>query len=278
MSEADPPEAAARHDPRLRSVRVSRHRAERRARGRGPFPGEIATDTVVVEEPLEIRVEGVPAAITMRTPGDDLDLAAGFLFTEGVIDGADDIRALASISANVVDVRLAEGVPAARARSADRQLYATSSCGICGKAAIDRIRRPGRGVAGWVPGGEVTSSLERSISGRQSAFLHTGAAHAAALFDRTGEVWCVREDVGRHNAVDKVIGACVRRDAHPAGQGLWVSSRAGFEIVQKAAVAEFGCVVSVGAPTSLAIDTALGVGLCLVSWAREGRWTVYARP
>jgi FdhD protein len=234
-------------------------------------------DAIAVEEPLELRVEGIAAAITMRTPGDDLDLAAGFLFTEGVVDGPDDLRALAIVGENTVDVRLAEGVPAARARSADRALYANSSCGICGKASIDRLRTRFEGVVGWMPSPAVLAGLPDALRAGQGAFRSTGGLHGAALFDASGALFDLREDVGRHNAVDKVLGARLRADALDfAGLGLLVSSRAGFEIVQKALVARVPLVVTLGAPTSLAVDVARAAGMTLIGWLRPERWTVYA--
>src|SRR5687767_15774651 len=139
----------------------------------------------------------------MRTPGHDLDLVAGFLLTEGVIDGIDDVRAMAEVGENTVDVRLAEGVPAARARSADRALYATSSCGICGKASIERLRRGGT-VTRWEPPPALLLALPTRLTAAQVGFGETGGLHGAALFDASGALLVVREDVGRHNAVDKV--------------------------------------------------------------------------
>ncbi len=240
-------------------------------------PGE---DDVAIEEPLEIRVEGVPTAITMRTPGDDLDLAAGFLYTEGVIDGPDDLRALAAVGPNTVDARLAEGVPAARARSADRALYATSSCGICGIASIDRLRRGAPPLStAWMPAPGVLAGLPDALRAAQAAFRSTGGLHGAALFDAEGRLFDAREDVGRHNAVDKVLGARLRADTLDfAGLGLVVSSRAGFEIVQKALVARVPVVAVMGAPSSLAIDAATAGGMTLIGWLRPDRWTVYAAP
>jgi FdhD protein len=234
-------------------------------------------DTLVVEEPLELRVDGIPAAITMRTPGDDLDLAAGFLWTEGVVDGPDDLRALAVVAENVVDAVLAEGVPHARARAADRALYATSSCGICGKASLERLRRPTGGVRGWEPSPAVLLALPERLRAHQPVFAETGGLHGAALFDPRGEVLLAREDVGRHNAVDKVLGARLRADALPlAGLGVVVSSRAGFEVVQKCAAAGVGALVAVGAPSSLAVEAARSVGMGLWAWARGSRATRYA--
>jgi len=242
-------------------------------------------DTVVVEEPLEIRVEGQPTAVTMRMPGDDLDLAIGFLATEGVIgpdEPMSDIRAIAQVTENVVDVRLADGVSPSRARSADRTLFASSSCGICGKASIDRILR-GRPRAALGPTApppgpqlEPTDALLTALAAAFDAaqvYTHsTGCVHAAALFNATGAVVLLREDVGRHNAVDKVLGAHIRADHAFDGLGLVVTSRAGFEVVQKAVTVGIGLVCTLGAPTSLAIEVAAEADCTLVGWLRPGRW------
>lgn len=249
---------------RVRRVRVHR------------VPGGHGEDVVVVEEPLEIRVEGQTAAITMRTPGDDLDLVMGFLAGEGVIDGPDDVRAMAEVGPNTVDVRLAEGVPPWRARLADRQLYATSSCGICGTASLERVARQGGEIVPWEPAPEVLALLSARLRAAQSTFDATGGLHAAAAFDVHGELADVREDVGRHNAVDKVIGARLRRDAGWEAHGLVTTSRAGFEIVQKAWMGGVPVVAVVGAPTTLAIDAARRAGIRLVAWLRGERWGVYA--
>ena len=241
-------------DPGLRGVSLRR-------------AGRTAADQVAAEEPLEVRVEGRAAAITMRTPGHDLDLVAGFLLGEGVIDGIDDVRALAEVGPNVVDVRLAEGVPAARARLADRELYATSSCGVCGKASLDRLPRPKQLAAGWVPTRELVQAVAASLNGQMPLFAATGGCHGAALFNQGGALVLVREDVGRHNAVDKVLGAALREERLVADLGLVVSSRAGFEIVQKASAAGVPVVVCMGAATSLAVDAAAHAGVALFGWA-----------
>ena len=252
-------------------------------------------DLVAVEEPLEIRVEGRAAVVTMRTPGDDLDLAIGFLTTEGVLDPDDamsDVTGMAQVSENVVDVRLADGVSPSRARSADRELYATSSCGICGKASIARILR---GRVGPLHGVEPVDGLLAALTATfNAAQLHThttGCMHAAALFnaaDPNAAILMVREDVGRHNAVDKVIGAWILGKAaaggadYPiwpaspqpdafAGLGVVVTSRAGFEVVQKAITVGIGLVCTVGAPTSLAVELAADSGCILIAWVRPGR-------
>ena len=241
----------------LRTLRVER----------AGTPGQ---DDVIVEEPLELRIEGIAAAVTMRTPGADLDLAAGFLLTEGIIDGWDDVRALAQVSENVVDVRLREGVPAARARSADRAMYATSSCGICGTASLDRMPKPRKVGGAWAPEAGVLQAVLAALPTHMPWFTATGGCHGAALFDRQGAVLSAREDVGRHNAVDKVLGSVLRADGEFEGLALIVSSRAGFEIVQKAAAAGVGAVVCLGAATSLEVDAAAFAGLPLFGWAARG--------
>ncbi len=239
-------------------------------------------DTLAVEEPLEIRVEGIAAAVTMRTPGHDLDLTIGFLTTEGVIgpeDALDDVAAIAQISDNVVDVRLADGVSPARARSADRALFATSSCGICGKASTDRILR-GRStpLIPLVPTDTLLIRLTETFDAAQVHTRTTGCMHAAALFNPQGNILCIREDVGRHNAVDKVIGAWLRQ--RPESEfdhiGLVVTSRAGFEVVQKAITVGVALVCTVGAPTTLAVEVAQQSGCSLVGWLRPGRSRRYA--
>jgi FdhD protein len=236
-------------------------------------PGGPVDDDAAVEEPLEIRVEGQAVAITLRTPGDDLDLVTGFLLTEGVIDGWDDVRAMAAVGENVVDVRLAEGVPAARARSADRSFFASSSCGVCGKASIERLQRAFPRLEPWRPAPAVLAGLPGALRAAQPAFARSGGLHAAALFDEAGVLSEIREDVGRHNAVDKALGARLRRDASPPA-GLVVSSRAGFEIVQKAMAARVPCLVALGAPTSLAIEAARAGGMALYCRVRAEGWVV----
>ena len=251
--------------PRTRPVAVRR------------YPEGDGDDRVAVEQPLEMRVEGVATAVTMRTPGDDFDLVLGFLATEGVIDGVDDVRAVAEVGENTVDVRLAEGVPATRARSADRQLYANSSCGICGIASIDRLLKQGRPLPRWEPDPRMLATLPGRLRPLQPGFDATGGLHAAAIFDASGALTGLREDVGRHNAVDKVLGARLRADdLRFEGQGLLVSSRAGFEIVQKALVLGVPVVATVGSPTSLAVDAAVRAGLVLYGWVRGDRCTRYA--
>ena len=236
------------------------------------------------EEPLEIRIEGRAVAITMRTPGHDLELAAGFLFTEGVIDGADDLMALAHVDdpaapeGNTVDTVLATGVPAARRGAADRAMFASSSCGVCGKATIDRLRQRIPPItAPVVVEDRVLMQLPQVLREAQAVFDDTGGLHAAGLFTPTGELEVSREDIGRHNAVDKVIGWRLRRDAVPIDNRiLLVSGRAGFEIIQKALMAGISTVAAVGAPSSLAVELARESGMRLVGFLRDGRFNQYS--
>lgn len=248
--------------------------------------GEVRPDLVVREEPLEIRVEGHPLAVTLRTPGHDLDLAAGFLYTEGVIDGPDDLAALDHVDdprdkqGNTVDCVLAGGVAAHReaVERATRELYATSSCGVCGKASIDRLQvLAGPLTAPRRPDPDVLVALPARLRAAQAAFEASGGLHAAGLFTFDGELEVLREDIGRHNAVDKVLGWRLRQDRAPVDDRiLLVSSRAGFEIVQKALVARVPVVAAVGAASSLAVDLAREMGVFLVGFLRDGRFNIYA--
>jgi FdhD protein len=247
------------------------------------------TDSVVTEEPLELRVEGRALAVTMRTPGHDEDLAAGFLYTEGLIDGADDLGALAKIrdpldpQDNTLDVRLASGVSLDEGRfaSAQRNFYASSSCGLCGKATIESVLQ---GAPALVDprraGPELLLALPAAMRAVQDTCESTGGIHAAALFDFDGELEVLREDVGRHNAVDKVLGWRLRQDRVPVDDRVMlVSGRAGFELVQKAVMAQVPVMAAVGAPTSLAVELAVESGLQLVGFLRDGRFNVYSpRP
>lgn len=240
--------------------------------------GATELDEVAVEEPLEIRVDDRPLAVTMRTPGHDLDLAAGFLLTEGVIDGADDLTALAGLNENTVGVRLAEGVPAHRVARAARDLYATSACGICGKASLDRIRAAAPPLTSrWEVDPAVLTRLPERLGRAQPGFHRTGGLHAAALVDFDGSMEVLREDIGRHNAVDKVLGWRLRADRVPVDDRiLLVSSRAGFEIVQKARVAGIPAVAAMGAASSLAVDLAVESGMVLIGFLRPDRFVRYA--
>ena len=241
-------------------------------------------DAVAREEPLEIRIEGRPVAITMRTPGHDLELAAGFLFTEGVIDGPDDLTAMAHVDdpstpeGNTVDTVLAAGVPAARRGAADRAMFASSSCGVCGKATIDRLRQKVPPLSPPLAVDDaVLMGLPRVLREAQDVFESTGGLHAAGLFTAEGRLEVSREDIGRHNAVDKVIGWRLRHDAVPIDDRiLLVSGRAGFEIIQKALMAGISTVAAVGAPSSLAVELARDSGMRLIGFLRDGRFNQYS--
>jgi FdhD protein len=244
-------------------------------------------DTVAAEEPLEIRLGGAPLAVTMRTPGDDFDLVHGFLATEGVIASAADLAGLRYCNSvddegrntyNVVDVDLAPGVQAPDT-ALDRNFYTSSSCGVCGKASIDAIRtRTAHDVAGdavRLPL-EVLLALPDRLRAAQQVFDKTGGLHAAGLFTAAGQLVALREDVGRHNAVDKVVGDGVRQGRLPlAGHVLMVSGRASFELTQKAAMAGIPVLAAVSAPSSLAVELARDVGITLVGFLRGDGCNVY---
>jgi FdhD protein len=240
---------------------------------------EETDDVLAVEEPLEIRVAEKPISVTMRTPGDDFDLAAGFLFTEALIGSGAEIESIRHWgSPNVVRVSLAEG-SAIDASKLDRHFYTTSSCGVCGKSSIDAVRviqscsrlPPARISRALV------NRLPEVLAQHQPAFQATGGLHGAAMFRPTGELLRIREDIGRHNAVDKAIGSLVREDpASLPGSILMVSSRASFELVQKAIVAGITILAAVGAPSTLAVDAAREFGLTLLGFVRDGRFNVYA--
>ncbi len=228
-------------------------------------------DTVAVEEPLEIRVDGEPLAVTMRTPGHEEELALGFLYGEGLIDGPREAGLTDDLAANTIEVRgpLARELPA-------RRFYTTSSCGVCGKGAIEEVALHCPALA---PGPSVARELLARLPERlvQPGFARTGALHATGLFDAGGELLCVREDVGRHNAMDKVVGWALREARMPlSGRLLCVSGRLSFELVQKALVAGAPVLVGVGAPTSLAVELARERGLTLCGFTRRGRVNVYA--
>jgi FdhD protein len=227
-------------------------------------------DYVAVEEPLEIRVDGAPLAVTMRTPGHDEELALGFLYGEGLIDGARKAGLTEDLAVNTIEVAgpLA-GDPGAR------RFYTTSSCGVCGKGALEEVAVHAEPAA---PGPRVERSLLAALPDglRQPTFERTGGLHATGLFDPTGELLVVREDVGRHNAMDKVVGRSLLDGRLPLhGHVLCVSGRLSFELVQKAAVAGAPILVGVGAPSSLAVSLAAEQGMTLCGFARRGRVNVY---
>ncbi|MHA6631311.1 formate dehydrogenase accessory sulfurtransferase FdhD [Pseudonocardia sichuanensis] len=244
-------------------------------------------DTLAVEEPLELRVDGRALAVTMRTPGHDVELAHGFLLTEGVIGSGADVRdarycdsrdAAGRNTYNVLDVGLAPGVPAPDA-GVERNFYTTSSCGVCGKASLDAVRLRSRHSPADDPvrvAPEVLAALPDVLRDQQRVFDRTGGLHAAGLFTAEGAPLVVREDVGRHNAVDKVLGWALLQGRVPArGNVLVVSGRASFELAQKAVMAGVPVLAAVSAPSSLAADLAEECGLTLAGFVREGRLNVY---
>ncbi len=239
-------------------------------------------DILATEEPLEIRVNGQSVAVTMRTPGHDFELAAGFLFTEGVVTGRDQIQAIRYCAEpqnyNVVTVELRAGVMFDRERLT-RHVFTSSSCGICGKASLEQVRAvcPAALVTPPQLPAEFFAGLPAALRDEQSLFEKTGGIHAAALFDFAGKLVLLREDVGRHNALDKLIGALLLKGQLPAsGRALLVSGRASFELVQKAVLAGMPVFAAVGAPSSLAVEVAREFGMQLVGFLREGRFNVYA--
>jgi FdhD protein len=231
-----------------------------------------APDAVAVEEPLEIRVDGEPLTVTMRTPGHDEELALGFLFGEGLIEGPRRVGPTADFAANTIEV---EG-PLSR-DPGRRRFYTTSSCGVCGKGALEEVSVVAGG--GLEPGPAIDRDLLADLPERlwQPGFARTGGLHATGIFDALGELRLSREDVGRHNAMDKAIGRALLEGEVPLSRRvLCVSGRLSFELVQKAAVAGAPILVGVGAPSSLAIELAADRGMTLAGFARRGRVNVYA--
>lgn len=250
-------------------------------------------DEVAAEEPLEIRVvesgsdEPRSIAVTMRTPGHDFELAAGFLLSEGLLHERDEIAQIAYCTEstqpqqyNQVNVHLRPGVPFDFDRFR-RNVFTSSSCGICGKASLEHVRTVvGRApVGGFRLASSVLESLPERALHEQKLFDRTGGLHASALFDAAGKLLVLREDVGRHNALDKVVGQQLLAGQLPASETvLLVSGRASFELVQKAAVAGIPFLAAIGAPSSLAVELARDQGMTLVGFLREGRYNVYAGP
>jgi FdhD protein len=247
--------------------------------------GEIrrVVDYLAAEEPLEIRVNCTPLSVTMRTPGHDLELTAGFLLTEGIIDSVNELQGIRSVlnentgKSNVVEVEITETNcdPA----SMQRNFFAASSCGVCGKASIESIRR--RGLRAPNPhfrvSPEVLCSLADKLRGDQVVFEKTGGLHAAGLFTAEGELVILREDIGRHNAVDKIIGWALLEKRLPLSDHiLMVSGRGGFELAQKAIAAGIAVMASVSAPSSLAVKLSRELGLTLIGFLRGSRFVVYA--
>lgn len=240
-------------------------------------------DTLAVEEPLEIRVDTRPVSVTMRTPGHDEELALGFLVGEGLVQARDEVAEVRpyprNADGNVVDVLLRPDVRVDFARLT-RHVFASSSCGLCGKATIDAVHGrfpPVRSDLRLAPADLLL--LPGRLRAAQETFDLTGGLHAAAVFASDGSLVCLREDVGRHNAVDKVIGHCLRHGPWPlAGHVLLVSGRASFELVQKALAARIPLLAAVSAPSSLAVEFARASGQTLVGFLRDGRFNVYTHP
>ena len=256
--------------------------------GVGATTSETRQDVAATEEPLEIRLDNIPFIVTMRTPGADRELAAGFLLAERIIDGPDDLGTIQhctdpdAAAGNVLNVTLT-GDAVLRAREAllhRRAVQATSACGICGRQSIDDLMTGIAPVAmTWSVSKDVITRLPDRLRASQSAFDATGGLHAAGLFDRTGGLVAVAEDVGRHNAVDKVVGSQLLMEQFPLSERiLFVSGRTSFEIVQKAVAARVPVVAAVSAPTSLAIDLARQAGVTLLGFVRGDSFNIYATP
>lgn len=244
-------------------------------------------DALAAEEPLEIRIGGRALAVTMRTPGHDVELVHGFLLSEGVITSSRDVHSARYCDSvddsgrntyNVLDVALAEGVPPPDL-GIERNFYTTSSCGVCGKAALDAVRLKTRfppADSAFAVTPAILSTLPDALRAQQKVFASTGGLHAAGLFDADGTLLAVREDIGRHNAVDKVLGWAVLENRIPlTGTGLLVSGRASFELVQKAAMAGIGLLAAVSAPSSLAVELAEESGMTLVGFLRGASMNLY---
>jgi FdhD protein len=236
-------------------------------------------DALVVEEPLEIRIGDKPVSVTLRTPGDDFDLAAGFLFSESILCDPKDVANIRHWgSPNVVRVDLSEGVKVDLQRL-QRHFYSTSSCGVCGKVSIDALRVQTAPLTSEVRvSAQVIHALPELLRARQQTFDATGGIHAAGIFEANGTLLRVREDVGRHNAVDKVLGSFFREGVPLDRHILAVSGRTSFEIVQKAIVARVPILAAVGAPSSLAVELAREFDLTLLGFVRDGRFNVYSAP
>jgi len=248
----------------------------------------VREDALAVEEPLEIRVGGTSLSVTMRSPGDDFDLVAGFLVSEGVIWSADQLVSMRFCAGtddnglqtfNVVDAELSADTPPLDV-SLERHVYTSSSCGICGTASIDAVHKAAHfghldDTTSWDHA--LLASLPERLREGQKVFDRTGGVHAAGLFDASGALLCLREDVGRHNAVDKVVGWALREGRLPlAGTVLQVSGRASFELVQKAHMAGIPVLAAVSAPSSLAVEHAESAGLTLLGFSRDGGFNAYA--
>ncbi|BBX66219.1 sulfurtransferase FdhD [Mycobacterium saskatchewanense] len=266
---------------------MNRVTARRRVRHLDAAKATTRPETLVVEEPLEIRVNGTAVSVTMRTPGSDIELAQGFLLTEGVIVDRDDVLTIRYCDGrgddnantyNVLDVTLAPGV---REPDVDvtRNFYTTSSCGVCGKASLEAVRVSGRFAVGDDPATVAAATLNAlpdQLRSAQKVFDSTGGLHAAALFRADGTMLVVREDIGRHNAVDKVIGWALEHRLIPLRASvLLVSGRASFELTQKAVLAGVPVLAAVSAPSSLAVSLAEESGMTLVAFLRADSMNIY---
>ncbi len=258
--------------------------------GRYAADGTVSSreDALAVEEPLEIRVNGSALSVTMRSPGDDFDLVAGFLVSEAVIWSPEQLTSMRFCAGtdddglqtfNVVDAVLSEGT-ALPDLSLERHVYTSSSCGICGTASIEAVHKAahfGHLDDGTTYSAALLGSLPDRLREHQKVFDRTGGVHAAGLFDADGELLCLREDVGRHNAVDKVVGWALREGRLPLrGTVLQVSGRASFELVQKAHLAGIAVLAAVSAPSSLAVEHAKSAGMTLIGFSRGGGFNAYA--
>jgi FdhD protein len=268
---------------------VRRVTARRRVKHLAADQAITRPETLAVEEPLEIRVNGAPVTVTMRTPGSDIELAQGFLLTEGIVAGRDDVQTIrycdgrgtdGTNTYNVLDVTLAPGVKMPDL-DVTRNFYTTSSCGVCGKASLEAVRLISRFSPGEDPATVAATTLKvmpDQLRGAQKVFASTGGLHAAALFGLDGTMFAVREDIGRHNAVDKVIGWALEHGRIPMGASvLLVSGRASFELTQKALMAGIPVLAAVSAPSSLAVSLAEESGITLVAFLREDSMNVYTR-
>ena len=251
----------------------------------GPHSVEPRTDRVADEAPLEVRVNGESFAVIMRTPGDDDVLALGFLLSESVIDGTEDVAETVSwpddpALANRINVVLAADAAAAASVAGRRRVAMSSACGLCGRVTIESLRHDGVSLPmQWSVAAAVVRSLPSTLRPTQRGFDETGGVHAAGLFDRAGALVTSAEDVGRHNAVDKVVGRMLRDRRLPLEDMLLaVSGRVSFEIVQKALIAGIPLVAAVSAPSSLAIECAQIGGLTLAAFVRDERFNVYTHP
>lgn len=240
-------------------------------------------DVVSIEEPLEIRIKHggspQPISVTMRTPGHDAELALGFLFTEGILKHANEVVHINQVDTNIIEVGVRTDV-VLNLESQSRKFYTTSSCGVCGKSSLEAVRvRVKHNDSEFSISQKVLTGLPKLARQAQAEFEATGGIHASTLFDAEGNLLLTREDVGRHNALDKAIGRLFQQDKLPSSKTiLLVSGRASFELVQKAAVAGIPVMAAIGAPSSLAVDLAKECGICLIGFLKADRFNIYSHP